>query len=516
MRTFVSLTAALLCLTSGLFAETSYLPQIGDGEASGVQLRTSFLFVNAGAGATINLALRSDIGEPMTLDLGGSVGSGSDFELTLAAGASLVLETSGASDQLKVGYARVDAPSSVGSTAVFTGIDAASGIPLYEAGVPATAPAEQFTILVDSLSNRDTGLAIVRPEAPSAQATSSDSITLRLVGLDGQVLGTALLDLAPGEKRVGFVRELLTGDLASEAQEMQGSLQIEATGAAVAAVTLRQLQNVTFPAGVPVLTTFPVVQGASGTTLPGWQLVWHDEFDGDAVDASKWSFQIGTGPPEGPVDWGNAELEYYREENAVVHDGALHIIAKRENFGGKAYTSARLRTKGKGDWTYGRIEFRAKIPAGQGLWPALWMMPTDNVYGGWPASGEIDIMEAKGHVTNQVSAALHFTNQSGQHAYTGGSYVFPSGNYFDDFHTYALMWAPGEIRWYVDGTHYLTKTQWYTTGGEFPAPFDQNFHILMNLAVGGNYLGNDRDPSQTAFPKELVIDYVRVYQRPED
>ncbi len=515
MRTFVSLSAAFLCFTSGLLAETLYLPQIGDGEAGGLKLRTSFLFVNAGDGATVSLALRSDSGEPMTLDLGGSAGSGSDFELTLAAGASLVLETPG-TGTIQLGYARLEAPSSVGSTAVFTGIDPATGTPLFEAGVPATAPSEQFTILVDSLGNRDTGLAIVRPTVSSAQSAPSDPITLRLVGLDGQVLGTAPLELAPGEKTSKFVRELFSGEVASEAQEMQGSLQIEATGAAVAAVTLRQLQNVTFPAGVPVLTTFPVVQGTSGDTLPGWQLVWHDEFDGDSVDTSKWSFQIGTGPPEGPVDWGNNELEYYREENAEVHDGALHVIAKRENFGNKQYTSARLRTKGKGDWTYGRIEFRAKIPAGQGLWPALWMLPTDNVYGTWAASGEIDVMEAKGHITNQVGGTIHYGGAWPQNIYSGGSYVFPSGNYFDDFHTYAFEWASGEMRWYVDGTHYLTKSNWYTTGGEFPAPFDQDFHILMNLAVGGNYLSPNQDPSQTTFPKELVIDYVRVYQRPTD
>ncbi len=514
MRTPVSLTVALVCLIPGLFAETLYFPQIGDGEAGGLQLRTSFLFVNAGDGATVSLSLRSEDGKPLELDLGGSVGLGSDFQLNLGAGASLALETPG-TGTLQLGYARIDAPASVGSTAVFSGIDAASGVALFEAGVPATAPSEQFTLPVDSLGRRDTGVALVRPEGPTAQqASSTDSISLRLLGADAQVLGTATLDLEPGEKASKFIYQLFSGAAATTAQEMQGSLQVIATGAEVAAVTLRQLQpSGAFPAAVPVLTTFPVVQGASGAAPSGWTLVWSDEFDGDAVDTSKWEFQLGTGPPD---NWGNNELEYYRSENAEVHDGALHIIAKRENFGTKAYTSARLRTKGKGDWTYGRIEFRAKLPAGQGLWPALWMMPTDDVYGTWAASGEIDVMEAKGHITNQVGAALHYGGEWPQNSYTGGSYVFPSGNYSDDFHTYALEWEPGEIRWYVDGVHYLTKTEWYTTGGSYPAPFDQNFHILMNLAVGGNYLGDNRDPSQTAFPKELVIDYVRVYQRPTE
>jgi beta-glucanase (GH16 family) len=305
----------------------------------------------------------------------------------------------------------------------------------------------------------------------------------------------------------------LTLGLAAETLGVRKSLNGEnESGPAV----IRLLQHVSLSAITAVLTTSPGAQGTSGAGPSGWHLVWHDEFDGDGVDTSKWICQIGTGPPEGPVDWGNGELEYYRQENAVIHDGALHIIAKREDYGGKAYTSARLRTKGKGDWTYGRIEFRAKLPTGQGLWPALWMMPTDSVYGSWAASGEIDVMEAKGHIPNQVSGTLHYGGSFPRNVHSGGSYVFPSGNYSDNFHTYALEWEPEEIRWYVDGAHYLTKTQWYTTGGESPAPFDQDFHILMNLAVGGNYLKPNNDPSQTRFPKELVIDYVRVYQRPRE
>ncbi len=142
-----------------------------------------------------------------------------------------------------------------------------------------------------------------------------------------------------------------------------------------------------------------------------WDLVWLDEFEGDSLDLTKWSYQTGTGSSEGLTDWGNKELQYYREENVVVADGMLTIIAKEESFGGKSYTSGRIRTKGKGDWTYGRVELRAKMPVGKGLWSAMWMLPTDFEYGGWAASGEIDMVEFVGHEKNTVYGTLHFGGQ---------------------------------------------------------------------------------------------------------
>jgi beta-glucanase (GH16 family) len=251
-------------------------------------------------------------------------------------------------------------------------------------------------------------------------------------------------------------------------------------------------------------------------TMPAWgqsyQLVWHDEFDGTQLDLTHWEPQIGTGCPE-LCGWGNNELQYYRAQNATLAGGFLTITAKRENFGGANYTSARLRTRNRADWECGRFEMRAKMPIGQGIWPAFWMLPTDEVYGGWAASGEIDIMEYLGHDPDRVFGTLHYGGPYPQNQSSSGSFTLASGTFNDDFHVFVLEWEPCEIRWYVDGFLYSTKTNWNSTGGPYPAPFDQRFHLLLNLAVGGNLPGPP-DPT-TVFPQQLIVDYVRVYQVPD-
>jgi len=253
---------------------------------------------------------------------------------------------------------------------------------------------------------------------------------------------------------------------------------------------------------------------AAPALAQGYQLVWSDEFDGTAVDLTKWSFQIGDGCP-GLCGWGNNELQYYRSQNATVSGGLLTIAAKQESYGGQNYTSARLRSLNLGDWTYGRIEMRAKLPIGQGMWPAFWMLPTASPYGGWAASGEIDIMEAVGSDPARVFGTLHYgdawpNNVSSQ---SGPGYRLSSGSFNDAFHTFALEWEPGEMRWFVDGQLYSAQNDWYSVAGAYPAPFDVNFHLLLNLAVGGNLPGPP--DGTTVFPQEYVIDYVRVYQKPE-
>jgi beta-glucanase (GH16 family) len=249
---------------------------------------------------------------------------------------------------------------------------------------------------------------------------------------------------------------------------------------------------------------------------PGWtqsyELVWQDEFDGIQLDLSKWEPQIGDGCPQ-LCGWGNNELEYYRTENATVADGFLTITAREESFGGRSYTSARLRTRNQGDWTYGRFEMRAKMPIGQGIWPAFWMLPTDAIYGTWAASGEIDIMEYLGHQPEEVFGTIHYggpfpLNQSSSNGFTSGS-----GNFHDDFHEFVLEWEPCEMRWYVDGSLYATQTDWFSNGGPYPAPFDQRFHLLLNVAVGGNWPG--QPDATTQFPQQMIVDYVRVYQLPD-
>jgi beta-glucanase (GH16 family) len=239
--------------------------------------------------------------------------------------------------------------------------------------------------------------------------------------------------------------------------------------------------------------------------------VWADEFEGTSVDQTKWEFQIGDGRAYGlPSGWGNNELQWYRAENATVENGQLTITAKREPFETKAYTSVRMRTANKGEWKYGRFEMRAKLPLGQGIWPAFWMLPTDSIYGGWAASGEIDIMELVGHEPSRVVGTIHYGGSWPQNVFTNASYSLPNGTFADEFHRFAIEWEPGEMRWYVDGVHYQTQSNWWTTGGRFPAPFDQRFHLLLNLAVGGNWPGSPNEI--TVFPQTMVVDYVRVYR----
>ena len=243
--------------------------------------------------------------------------------------------------------------------------------------------------------------------------------------------------------------------------------------------------------------------------------MWQDEFDDAVIDTSKWEHEINCD------GGGNAELQCYTgsADNSFVDEGKLHIVAQQVGVMGadNAYTSARLITKNQGDWTYGRFEINAKMPQGQGLWPAIWMLPTDYVYGGWPLSGEIDIFEAVNSNTpgfgNTVHGTLHYGSAWPGNVHTGDSTV-PATNIWENFHTYAIEWEEGEIRWYVDDVHFATQTAdgWYTDGapGSAVAPFDQAFHLLLNVAVGGNWPQGPN--ASTVFPQEMVVDYVRVYE----
>ena len=248
-------------------------------------------------------------------------------------------------------------------------------------------------------------------------------------------------------------------------------------------------------------------------SIPGWDLVWSDEFTGTNIDLTKWEHEVnGQGG-------GNNELQYYtaRELNSLIEDGKLVIRALKETYTGpdgtREYTSARLRTKYKGDWKYGRFEIRAKLPIGQGLWPAIWMLPTDWVYGGWAASGEIDIMELLGHDPVRVYGTLHYGGQYPNNVHSGDSYRLTTGSFTSAFHVFALEWEENKFRWYVDGHLYQTQNAWYSEGGAYPAPFNKRFHILLNVAVGGNWPGNP--DNTTTFPQSMIVDYVRVYEKSE-
>ena len=301
--------------------------------------------------------------------------------------------------------------------------------------------------------------------------------------------------------------------------------------------------------GILVLTglALPAVAVEQTETKGKWQLVWSDEFDGDALDTSKWNYEMNC--------WGggNNERQCYTDDtkNVSLQDGKLKITAIKKKTKGFAwpkswregngpisgkrklekvkrpFSSGRITTKNKGDWTYGRFEARMKLPIGQGVWPAFWMLPTDNVFGGWASSGEIDIMEAinlgqtckecEGGREDRVYGTLHFggsppDNRQASHSVHLDAPVA--------YHVYALEWSEGKMSWYVDGKLFstLTDKDWHTTSlspvpGPF-APFDQRFHVILNLAAGGKWPEENNDVGYFAndFPKELSVDYVRVYQ----
>src|SRR5438552_6426960 len=266
------------------------------------------------------------------------------------------------------------------------------------------------------------------------------------------------------------------------------------------------LKRVLFLAATIILA---VCAADAADAPPGWGLVWSDEFNGHALDTSKWEFEVNA------RGGGNNELQYYVTNNVHVRDGFLSIEAHREHYQGtegtRDYTSSRIRTRFKGDWMHGRFDIRAKLPKGKGIWPAIWMMPTDECYGDGPKSGEIDIMELLGHEPDKEYGTLHYGDPAKGHASKGASYTLTQGTFSDDFHVFRLDWELGTMRWYVDDHLYQTQTNWHTRTKAFPAPFDQRFHLILNLAVGGNWPGNP--DSTTVFPQTMAVDYVKVYRK---
>lgn len=232
--------------------------------------------------------------------------------------------------------------------------------------------------------------------------------------------------------------------------------------------------------------------------------MWEDNFNGSGLpDATKWGYDVGGS------GWGNNELQYYTNSgNARQENGNLVIEAKKENNSGREYTSARLVSKGKGDFLYGRIEVRAKLPRGRGTWPAIWMLSTDAQYGTWPASGEIDIMEHVGYDPTKVHSSVH-TSAFNHTRNTQKSAFKMVPTAMDAFHVYRVDWTPYSIKSFIDGVQYF---EFVNQGTGFTVwPFDKAQHLLLNIAVGGNW-GGVQGVDPTVFPVKLEIDYVRVYK----
>lgn len=246
----------------------------------------------------------------------------------------------------------------------------------------------------------------------------------------------------------------------------------------------------------------------------GYKLVWEDNFDGTELNMNDWNYEYHE------PGWVNEEWQEYvdSKENIFVQDGNLIIQPiKTVNEKGEAYyTSGRVNTQNKHDFLYGRFEARLKVPNGKGFLPAFWMMPTDeDFYGQWPKCGEIDIMEVLGHEINKQHGTLHFGEP---HTQTQGIYQLESGDFANEFHVFACEWEPEEIRFYVDDVLFFTEHDWFTKreGSDtvpYPAPFNQPFYMILNVAVGGSWVGYPDETTKFDETARMVVDYVRVYQK---
>ena len=247
----------------------------------------------------------------------------------------------------------------------------------------------------------------------------------------------------------------------------------------------------------------PAIGYSTPLSYSGMTLVWNDEFEGSSLSLD-WTFDIGTGS----WGWGNNELQYYTNQNIQLIDGILKITAKSEIFNSQNYTSTRIKTQGLKSWKYGRVDVRAALPYGQGIWPAIWMLGDNITTAGWPACGEIDIMEMIGGAgaNDRTAHGTAHWSSNGSHAQFGNSTVLPNGRFADEFHVFSIIWNQNSITWLMDDVVYNTLN---ITPAEL-SEFQEKFFLIMNVAVGGNWPGNP--DASTVFPQTMYVDYVRIFQ----
>ncbi|HXB44711.1 MAG TPA: family 16 glycosylhydrolase [Puia sp.] len=254
------------------------------------------------------------------------------------------------------------------------------------------------------------------------------------------------------------------------------------------------------------LLYFPVDNTGYSTPniYAGYTLKWSDEFNGNQINPNNWTFETGNNN-----GWGNAELENYTSStnNAFVSQGNLIIEARQEPSSGFAYTSARMKTQGNQSFTYGRVDIRAKLPKGQGMWPALWLLGNNINSAGWPTCGEIDMMELLGQAPNKVYGTIHWGANFANHQSIGTNYILGSGSFDQQFHVYSLIWRQDSINMKIDDQQFFGASRNEVSS---PYPFDNPFFFIFNIAVGGNWPGSP--DATTVFPQRMIVDYVRVFQ----
>ena len=321
-------------------------------------------------------------------------------------------------------------------------------------------------------------------------------------GEDFTTVTNQVLTFQPNEIQKKIIISVITDDLKEGDDDFSVKIQNPVNASIIKETAIGRITN------DDTRVNFSNAGYDAPTSYTGYSLTWADEFNALPLDALAWTYDIGDGCPN-LCGWGNNELEYYtnRSDNLFFQDGKMLIEAKNESFNGKQYTSTKIKTESKKTFNYGRIDIRAKLPKGKGIWPALWMLPQSNVYGGWPRSGEIDIMELVGHEPNKVYATVHYGPGPGS-IQIGRNYTLNAGTFYDEFHVFSLEWKQNQLKWFIDGNLYSTVNS--TDFGSNTYPFNEQFFFIINLAVGGSWPGN---PDQsTYFPQWLIVDYIRVYQ----
>lgn len=344
----------------------------------------------------------------------------------------------------------------------------------------------------------------------SLDKTVSKPVTMNVTTFDGTAKSgadfTAIsgqsISFAAGEKEKKIAITVVADDIKEADETFQVQLQNPSNAILLKTTVVVTLRN----------DDTKVAFNNSGfdapTTYPGYTLAWSDEFNGTSLANDAWSYESGDGCPA-LCSWGNNELQYYTAppNNLFFQDGKMIIEAKSETFGGKNYTSSRIKTQSKKSFKFGRIDIRAILPKGRGLWPAFWMLPQNNVFGGWPRSGEIDLMETIGSEPGKTSGTVHF-GPGPNSIYVSKTYTLPAGTFNDQFHVFSFEWKQDQMQWIVDGNVYATFTKADVGANNYP--FNESFYFLINLAVGGNLPGPP--DANTLFPEWLIVDYIRIYQ----
>ena len=355
--------------------------------------------------------------------------------------------------------------------------------------------ASSITQVEDDANNTMT--FVVKLSAASKKAVTVDFATKDLVAKAGEdyVAQTGTLSFAAGETEKPLVIEILADTLREYDDRFEITLFNPTNAALTSSITGTIVNDDSFLADDDLGYTTP-------DNYPGYTLAWQDEFGDSAIDPANWKHELGAS------GWGNNELENYtaRPENSFVSNGRLVIEAKKESYNGSEYTSARMITQGLREFKYGRIDIRAKIPKGQGIWPALWMLGNNIGTIGWPKCGEIDIMEIVGHEPSTLHGTVHWDN-GGNYANYGKSTMLSSGTFADEYHVFSIAWDEQYIKWLLDDVQFNVID--ITPAGL--SEFQSDFFLIFNVAVGGNWPGNP--DGTTVFPQQMRVDYIRVFQQ---